>query len=176
MEVTIEKFNPWKDSLLAGVFMVVIGLLFIALGDEALKWILVIAGVLILLTGALALYDAMKTHFTGSMVMGGLQIIIGIVLIVAANLWADLLMIILGAVLVVIGLMSLFNIGGGIAVAKGSRILTVIIALIFIIMGVLAILNPDSAADFIMIVIGVFTLIAGLLMLYEGYQLKKVSN
>ena len=64
--------------------------------------------------------------------------------------------------------------GGSFAVAKGSKVLTVLISVILIVMGVLAILNPESAAEFIMIVIGVFILISGLMQLYEGYQLKKV--
>ena len=76
MEVTIEKFNPWKGSLLSGLFMVLIGILFIVLGNDALKWVLIIAGAFILISGVFSLVDAMKSHFTMSMVMGGLQIVI----------------------------------------------------------------------------------------------------
>ena len=92
-------------------------------------------------------------------------------MIVAASLWVDLLMIILGAVLLVIGLVSLVQLKSGPSTTS-SKVVTIIIAVILIVLGVLAILNPDSAADIIMYVIGAFLLISGLLQMYEAYKIK----
>ena len=52
MEVTIEKFNPWKDSLISGIFLLIIGIIMVALQGESLSIILIIAGVLCLVMGA----------------------------------------------------------------------------------------------------------------------------
>ena len=43
MEVVVEKFNPWKDSLVMGIFLLVIGVLMIALEADGLKWILILS-------------------------------------------------------------------------------------------------------------------------------------
>ena len=114
MEVTIENYNPWKGSFFGGIVLVLVGVLFLALGNDALKWVMIIAGVLVLISGLIALVDAAKAHGgTMSLLAGGIQVIIGVVLIVAASLWVDLLMIILGAVLLVIGLVSLVQLKSG---------------------------------------------------------------
>ena len=172
MEVTIENYNPWKGSFFGGIVLVLVGVQFLALGNDALKWVMIIAGVLVLISGLIALVDAAKAHGgTMSLLAGGIQVIIGVVLIVAASLWVDLLMIILGAVLLVIGLVSLVQLKSGPSTTS-SKVVTIIIAVILIVLGVLAILNPDSAADIIMYVIGAFLLISGLLQMYEAYKIK----
>ena len=172
MEVTIENYNPWKGSFFGGIVLVLVGVLFLALGNDALKWVMIIAGVLVLISGLIALVDAAKAHGgTMSLLAGGIQVIIGVVLIVAASLWVDLLMIILGAVLLVIGLVSLVQLKSGPSTTS-SKVVTIIIAVILIVLGVLAILNPESAADIIMYVIGAFLLISGLLQMYEAYTIK----
>ena len=172
MEVTIENYNPWKGSFFGGIVLVLVGVLFLALGNDTLKWVKIIAGVLVLISGLIALVDAAKAHGgTMSLLAGGIQVIIGVVLIVAASLWVDLLMIILGAVLLVIGLVSLVQLKSGPSTTS-SKVVTIIIAVILIVLGVLAILNPDSAADIIMYVIGAFLLISGLLQMYEAYKIK----
>ena len=172
MEVTIENYNPWKGSFFGGIVLVLVGVLFLALGNDALKWVMIIAGVLVLISGLIALVDAAKAHGgTMSLLAGGIQVIIGVVLIVAASLWVDLLMIILGAVLLVIGLVSLVQLKSGPSTTS-SKVVTIIIAVILILLGVLAILNPESAADIIMYVIGAFLLISGLLQMYEAYKIK----
>ena len=172
MEVTIENYNPWKGSFFFVIVLVLVGVLFLALGNDALKWVMIIAGVLVLISGLIALVDAAKAHGgTMSLLAGGIQVIIGVVLIVAASLWVDLLMIILGAVLLVIGLVSLVQLKSGPSTTS-SKVVTIIIAVILIVLGVLAILNPESAADIIMYVIGAFLLISGLLQMYEAYKIK----
>ena len=45
-----------------------------------------------------------------------------------------------------------------------------------IILGIYALFNLDSTADVVMIVIGAIVLVAGLLQLFEFYQLKKISS
>lgn len=175
MEVTIEKFNPWRDSLFTGIFMVIIGIIMMVLGDDALKWILILAGILCLVSGVFMIYGAMSSKFTPSLVMGAILFVLGIALVIMTNVFEDILMIILALGLIVMGIVSLFGINSGFAVARGSKIVSVVIGILLIIVGGYALLNLDDTATAVMIIIGAIITVSGLLELFEAYELKRIS-
>lgn len=176
MEVTIEKFNPWKDSLVSGILLLILGILLAVFQSEALSWIIIIAGVFMLIGGLLAIFDAMRSKFTPTLVMGVVMVVVGIAFILLDQLIEDIAMILLALGLIIVGLISLLGIGGGFAVAKGSRAVTVIIGVILIVLGVVAFMNLDGTADVVMIIIGVMMAVSGLLNLYQAYQLNRISK
>ncbi len=176
MEVTIEKFNPWKDSLISGIFLLIIGIIMVALQGESLSIILIIAGVLCLVMGAFTLYGGFRSKFTPTLVMGAVVFVIGLALLLVTGLVEDFMMAMLCIAIILIGLVSLLGMGGGFAVAKGSKIVTVIVGILMIVVGIYGLFNLDGAADLVMTVIGVILIIAGILQLVEFYQLKKVSS
>ena len=176
MEVTIEKFNPWKDSLISGIFLLIIGIIMVALQGESLSIILIIAGVLCLVMGAFTLYGGFRSKFTPTLVMGAVVFVIGLALLLVTGLVEDFMMAMLCIAIILIGLVSLLGMGGGFAVAKGSKIVTVVVGILMIIVGIYGLFNLDGAADLVMTVIGVILIIAGILQLVEFYQLKKVSS
>ncbi len=176
MEVIIEKFNPWKDSLISGIFLVVLGLIMIILQGESLDIILIIAGILCLVMGVFTLYGGVKSKFTPTLAMGAILLVLGIALIVLTELLEDFLMAILALGLIVVGIVTLFGLGGNFAVARGSKAVSLIVGVLMIVLGVYALLNLQGTADVVMIVIGAIMLISGLLQLYECYQLKKISS
>ncbi len=175
MEVTIEKFNPWKNSLIGGIFLLVFGILLAVFQQESLKWILIFAGVLAAVMGVLSLYDGVRSNFTPTIVIGAIELVIGIALIVAPNFFSDILMILLALALIIVGIVSVFNIGSGFAVANGSKVLSVVIGVVMIILGIYALLNLRDTADVVMIIIGVITAVVGLLNIYEAYQFKRIA-
>ena len=176
MEVTIEKFNPWKDSLISGIFLLIIGIIMVALQGESLSIILIIAGILCLVMGAFTLYGGFKSKFAPTLVMGAVVFVIGLALLLVTGLVEDFMMAMLCIAIILIGLVSLLGMGGGFAVAKGSKIVTVVVGILMIIVGIYGLFNLDGAADLVMTVIGVILIIAGILQLVEFYQLKKVSS
>lgn len=176
MEVTIEKFNPWKDSLISGIFLLIIGIIMVALQGESLSIILIITGILCLVMGAFTLYGGFKSKFTPTLVMGAVVFVIGLALLLVTGLVEDFMMAMLCIAIILIGLVSLLGMGGGFAVAKGSKIVTVVVGILMIIVGIYGLFNLDGAADLVMTVIGVILIIAGILQLVEFYQLKKVSS
>ena len=176
MEVTIEKFNPWKDSLISGIFLLIIGIIMVALQGESLSIILIIAGILCLVMGAFTLYGGFKSKFTPTLVMGAVVFVIGLALLLVTGLVEDFMMAMLCIAIILIGLVSLLGMGGGFAVAKGGKIVTVVVGILMIIVGIYGLFNLDGAADLVMTVIGVILIIAGILQLVEFYQLKKVSS
>ncbi len=175
MEVTVEKFNPWKDSLITGIFMVLLGILIIVLQSDALKWILIIGGILCIISGAMMIYGAMSTKFRPTLVMGAILVVLGIALIVLTSLVEDILMILLALGLIVMGIVSLFGTGSGFAVARGSKVISILVGVLLIIVGAYALMNRGTTEDIVMIVIGALILISGILELVECYQLKQVS-
>ena len=174
VEVVVEKYNPWKNSMVSGVLLLIVGILLAALQGEGLKWIIILAGVLMLVYGALSIYDTYSSGFKFGMTMGIVVAVIGLVLIIVPNLIADIAMALLALLLIIVGLMSLLGAAPGFAIASGSRLVSIIVGVIFVVLGVVAIFNLDDTADVIMIVIGVMTALMGLLQIFSSYQLKKV--
>lgn len=175
MEVTIEKYNPWKDALLTGLFMIILGILMVVYKSDSLDLILIIGGILCIISGALMIYGAMKMKFAPTLVMGAILVVLGIALIVLTKLFGDILMVFLAVGLIVMGIVALFGAGGGFAVAKGSRVISIIIGVLLIIIGVYAMMNLEGTKDIVMIIIGAILLVSGILELVECYQLRKVS-
>ena len=97
-------------------------------------------------------------------------------LLLVTGLVEDFMMAMLCIAIIIIGLVSLLGMGGGFAVAKGSRVVTVVVGILMVIVGIYGLFNLDGAADLVMTVIGVILIISGILQLVEFYQLKKVSS
>ena len=176
MEVIVEKFNPWKDTLVMGVLMLLVGILLAVFQSESLKWILIITGVLILASGALSLWEAIKSKFKTGWVMAVVYIVLGLALILLPSFFQDLLMALLAIALIIMGVVNVLQISPGVAVAKGSKLLSVLVGAVLLILGVYALLNLDDAADVVMIIIGVVLAVMGLLRILGSYNLKKVFD
>lgn len=176
MEVIIEKFNPWRNSLISGVLLVILGIIIVVLQSESLDIILIIAGVLFLIMGVFILYNGYRLRFTPTLVMGILQFVLGLALVFLTELLKNALMALLALDLIVFGLLSSIGLGSDFAVTKWSKAISVIVGLLMIVMGVYALLNFEETANVVMIVIGVFTLTTGLLQIYEFYHLRKVLH
>ena len=176
MEVTVEKYNPWKTSLITGLFMVILGILMVLYKKESLDWILIIGGVLCIISGAVMIYGAMGTKFGPSLVMGAILVVLGIALIVLTSLFRDLMIVFLAVSLIVMGIVALFGTSGGFAVAKGSRILSVVVGVLLIIIGIYAMLNLKDTADIVMVIVGALLLVSGVIELVQCYQYKQVSS
>lgn len=176
MEVVVEKYNPWKDAMLAGIILLVIGVLLMVLQGDGLKWILIIGGLLLLVLGILSIYDSFKGRFSLGLAIGVVEAVFGLVLIILPNLFADLLMVLLAIGLIIVGLMSILGMSSGFAVASGSKAISLIIGVVLVVLGVFAILNLDQTADVVMAVIGAVLAVIGVLRIYGAYRLKRVCR
>lgn len=173
-EVVVEKYNPWKQTLVAGIFFLLVGILIIALKSEGLKWALIIAGVLAVISGILTIVEGMKAHFTVGIAMGVITAILGLAMIILPNLFSDILMVLLAIGLIIIGAVSVLDAGSDFAVATGSRVISILVGAILVILGIVALLNLKDTADIVMIIIGALLVVAGIMRIYGAYQLKKV--
>ena len=173
MEIPVGKSNPWRDTLIAGLIFIVVGVLVAVLQDKALNIIITIAGILIALSGVLTAYDGYKMGLSPNIGIGVLTILFGVVLAVLPNVFTDILMLILAIVLIICGVMSLSNLAPSFIATKQSKILSGISGAVMLLLGVLALFNLDDTADIIMIIIGVFIILSGLIKVYEAYLLKQ---
>ena len=95
-------------------------------------------------------------------------------MIVASFAFLDVLMYILAAFLIIFGLFQLYEMW---PIAKdslkGEKLYNLVVAVIAIILGIVIIIYPGLAASVVMIVIGVFLLLIGLINLIGAFQMKK---
>ena len=101
------------------------------------------------------------------MVVSAIVLVVGLALIVAPNFFESLLMVILAIMLVVIGLFNLLNMKG-VSMAKGPRMVGILIGVLMIAMGVYALLNIYNAADIVMSIIGAIMIVGGVLGAYNS--------
>ena len=163
----VKNVDPRKSALIGAAVMIIIGALIVFLKSEALKWILIGAGVLFVALGAYSIYNGHRSGNNFGMVVSAIVLVVGLALIVAPNFFESLLMVILAILLVVIGLFNLLNMKG-VSMAKGPRMVGLLIGVLMIAMGVYALLNIDNAADIVMSIIGAIMIVGGVLGAYNS--------
>ena len=163
----VKNVDPRKSALIGAAVMIIIGALIVFLKSEALKWILIGAGVLFVALGAYSIYNGHKSGNNFGMVFSAIILVVGLALIIAPNFFESLLMVILAIMLVVIGLFNLLNMRG-VSMAKGPRMVGLLIGVLMIAMGIYALLNIDNAADIVMSIIGAIMIVGGVLGAYNS--------
>ncbi len=156
----IAGLDGKTNSLVMGLFLIILGLVAIVMKGGAVQILIVIAGLLLLVIGALAVYYSFKDKGQ-EFVIGVVQVVIGIVLIVGAGLLTTIAMYILGIALIILGAVSLLDILKS-KDFKGN-IIPIIVGAVMVIAGILALVNPAGMIDTIMLVIGILVVISGLL-------------
>ena len=154
-KVTVIDGNPWKTRFIMGLALFVIGVLFAVGGRGSLNIVLMVAGVLIALASLVALIGQLKASFVPGAALCAAGFVLGVALIAVPNVFSDLMMVILAAMLLVLGLLLLLG-------SPSMGIVGIIMAALMVIMGVYALFNLHSTADVVMIIIGVFMALSGL--------------
>ncbi len=165
------EVKGWSDILITGILMSVIGLLMMIFRAGSLDIILIVFGVMLLIGGAINVFVGIRSGTTAEIVSGVIKIVLGIVLILLTAFVRDILMAILAIGLIIVGAVNTLS-----AVKSGldikERLIPLVVGVAFLIVGIYALLNLNSTADFVMIVIGIITLAGGLLDIYDAYKLK----
>lgn len=173
MSLITEKFDPWRDATIAGILLLVMGLLMIMSGYHSLKWILMFAGVIMLITGAIATFDSMNYGNTIGALMGVVGAAIGLALIAVPNFFADALMVILAIALIIVGAMTLFD--SQAEENPKSKTISLAVGVLLLIMGVYSLLNLHDTADIVIRIIGVVLVLSGAVRVFITMQLKSAS-
>ena len=165
------ELKGWSDLLVTGVLMTVIGLLMIIFKAGSLDIILIVFGILLLVGGAVNAFMGIRTGSTPDIVSGAIKIVLGIAMIILTATVRDILMAILAIGLIIVGVSNILTgVKSGLDIKE--RILPLIVGVAVLLVGIYAIMNLNSTADVVMIVIGVVTLLGGLIDIFDAYRLK----
>lgn len=168
--------NDYKGRLIFGILAVVIGIIALVYPGGTLKVIIILLGIFALLNGLSILFNAFsqKSKDTHELLVGILYVVLGLIMIIASFAFLDVLMYILAAFLIIFGLFQLYEMW---PIAKdslkGEKLYNLVIAIIAIVLGIVIIVYPGLAANIVMMIIGAFLIIIGLINLLGAYQMKK---
>ena len=168
--------NDYKGRLIFGILAVVIGIIALVYPGGTLKVIIILLGIFALLNGLSILFNAFsqKSKDTHDLLVGILYVVLGLIMIIASFAFLDELMYILAAFLIIFGLFQLYEMW---PIAKdslkGEKLYNLVIAIIAIVLGIVIIVYPGLAANIVMMIIGAFLIIIGLINLLGAYQMKK---
>jgi len=161
--------NEWISPLLFGCILFIIGILMAVYKRDSLVFILMAAGVLMVISGAVGL--AIQYRQTKSFAFGAIIIlIIGIIFIIIPGFISDAIMVLIAIGLILYGVISLFSILGADGGLTAPKAIGVIIGAVSLIIGIYAILNLNTTADVVMIIIGATIAVLGILQMIRAYR------
>ncbi|MBO4797749.1 MAG: DUF308 domain-containing protein [Candidatus Methanomethylophilaceae archaeon] len=153
--------RPWYIALIFPVILLLLGIAIAAGGQDSLKIILTIFGILAVIYAIIYLISSRDMN--GFVLLPAIiTLVIGVALIAVPNFFSDLLMVIFSISVILFGIILL--IGGVRAdVSAASRAIGLISAGIMVVAGIIALFNPEGTADILMIIVGAFIAVSGLL-------------
>ena len=146
-----KKSKTVANALIYALLYIVVGILFCIYKGAVARWIVIAIGVLLIVQGVLDMVNR-------RLVQGILEAAIGVLAIVFAAAIAAWAIIILGVILLLWAVLRLFD-----STIKGPLTLLYIVGAI--VLGVLMIVQPFTAADWFFILLGVLLIIEGILCL-----------
>ena len=162
--------------MISGILSIIIGVLLVIFKKDSLNVILIISGVLLVINGALIIIGSLSEKVVLGIVLGGLLAAFGVAMIILPNLFADIFMILLAVLLIIVGVagaMSAFD-------ENDKTILgwlfAAIIAVAMVTAGILILFNLNNSADWVMIAVGIITIISGTLDLSKAIIAYRISK
>ncbi len=145
----------YGNNLVYALLYILIGVLFIVFKNSILNWLMTIVGVVFIALGVL---DIIHHRYTN----GVIEAVIGIAVILGGWLFIEIVLIVLGALLIVQGVVDLAK-----QLQGGKNALKIIVAIITIALGVLLIVSKWVVLDWFFIVIGVAFIVDGAFALFQ---------
>ncbi|TQS83006.1 HdeD family acid-resistance protein [Candidatus Methanomassiliicoccus intestinalis] len=172
--------NDWKNMLIFGVLALVVGIIAIVYPGITL-------GITIILLGAFALLSGLSRVINGTalpkgsrafpLLEGILYIILAIIMIMTPLYFAEVLVYIMAAFLIIMGLFQIFGLifvaGTG---SKGDSLFPLITGIISLILGCVIAIFPAQTIEVSMWIIGAFLILIGIINIAGGLKIKKVFS
>lgn len=162
--------TDWLRSIIIGLVLIIIGILLAVYQRDALKIILMGAGIVALIVGGAYIYEYLTVPGTVSLPYGAILIALGIVFIVVPGFVSDVLMALLAVILIVFGALAFVRFAVSDEKTTVPAVINMVIGMLMMILGVYAVFNLEDTADIVMIVIGVFIVIAGAIEVLKAYE------
>lgn len=175
-----KRYSNWWFLALNGIIAILFGLLILLYTQEVIKTLVFYFGVVILLTGlallGTAILNLKKEKKAGMLLFESIvTVAIGIIIMFFPQNSLEFFFILIGVWAVILGIVQLIiliNVKGGLT---GKNIF-LFNGLLTIAMGVLLFFNPYSVADFLVKMIGVFSLLFGCVLIYLSFVLRRITG
>ena len=165
----------WWLLVLFGVVTLGVGIFFVVSPHETLSTFTVIAGILLLIDGVLAISGSIFGKGDGRgllAIIGVLSAIAGLILIKHPFDTLIVFVMIIGIWFVVAGVVRFVT---AVASPEG-RGGNIVLALFDVIAGIVILAWPDLSLSTLAVIIGIVLILRGLLFVYAGWQLRKLSG
>lgn len=185
MENDIMLFKP-KNYVPQALLAIAIGLILIIWPDTALRWVVVVSGILLIISGIYSIvsyYTSKQRENAPSRMLlanGVIVLLFGIVLCISPLFFINFLMVLLGLLLVIGSAAQLWTLGIARRAAGAIPGILFIVPLLLLIAGLVIVFNPFSSARVATIMFGISALVFGAIQLYNAYvvtgYLKQAGN
>ncbi|HDP55499.1 MAG TPA: hypothetical protein ENN24_07480, partial [Bacteroidetes bacterium] len=180
LRMKINQFERWGMSSFSGILVLIFGfiaLLFpnIAISALAIYFALAILIGGVVLTSYALQYRHVVTNWKSKLFEGLLSLILGVAIILSPKSAAAFLMIVIGAWAILIGLIFI----GTFFVKKTSQIIDVLnltSGVISVTLGAIIIFNPFDSSRFVVILIGIYAIIYGILSMVFSSKIQNHTN
>ncbi len=165
----------WWLFVLVGLVALGVGIFFIVDPHETLSTFTVIAGIFLLIEGALAIAGSIFGRGEGRgllAVIGVLSAIAGLILIKHPFNTLVAFTLILGVWLVVVGISRFVNA----FMSREGRGGAIVIAVVDVAAGIVLLAWPDLSLSTLAVIIGIILIIRGLLFIVVGWGMRKVHS
>ena len=170
----------WWLPVLRGVVLLLLGLIMLAHPVETVKAVVWVVGIFAVVDGVLIVVQSLVDRVKGAMwweLLGGLLVVgIGIVVMVWPGPTAKVLFYLVAGWILVLGLIALV---ASVALHKRDDytwILALGFGLVNLVIGLLLLFNPQSSVTFVMVLIGLFALVTGVLSIVTGIAARSVGK
>jgi len=175
--------KPYKNLwflLLNGIVAIFFGLLFLFFTKEVVLTVVTFIGLIILLAGIVmflvALYNLKKEKSVALMMIQAItSIAIGLIMMIFQEKTLQVFLILIGVWAIIVGifqLVVLVNVGRNLP----SKNIILFNGLLTIILGVIFIFRPFAFGDFLAKLLGIFSILFGIVMIYLAFSVRKAAT
>lgn len=172
-----QRYKNWWFLSLKGILLIIFGLLAIFNPDITIKAVILYLGVVFLITGVVytagAIYNIRKKlPWELWVIMGIIDLIIGAVFVFNPELSLALIITIIGIWAIILGLYQIITFIN-MKRASERKDFYLVSGIIALLIGILFLVNPFAGGRVITVLIGIFTLIMGILIFWMSLGWRK---
>jgi len=171
--------RPWIEMVLRGILLLILGVVAMVYPDITISIIILLFGVMILVEGILLVIGSIAVKAEDPMwvvlLIGGFfSVALGAIILAWPDVTERVVLFLIGAWALIVGLINLM---WALKVRKNEEVagkgVHAIFGLVGISFGIIAIVWPDETAVTIVVIIGVFIALLGILMVIAGFMARK---
>lgn len=150
MKGELNRIVFLKDPLASSIFLLLMGVVLIVLRMSAVSIIITLVGGVLMVMGSVYLSRGVRSDTSGDTLLGVMGCVLGLLMVIASNLFATVMVYILAAALIVMGVLRIFGRGS----SKKARV-DIAVGAVLVVLGLLFALFPLTASNIGMVAIGI---------------------